>query len=96
MTDSATESKDKKKQGKQQTFERSIERLEKIVAEMEKGSLSLEEMIARFEEGQSLIKFCTHKLNEVERKVEMLVKKGGDIVAEPYDEQSASGNPTST
>lgn len=73
------------KQKDEQNFEKSIERLEKIVAEMENGSLSLEDMIARFEEGQALIKFCGKKLNEVEKKVEVLVKKGGKLVTEDMD-----------
>jgi exodeoxyribonuclease VII small subunit len=52
---------------------------------MEGGQLSLENMIARFEEGQSLIKLCSRKLSEVERKVEILVKKGDALTAEPFD-----------
>ena len=70
-----------------QSFEKALERLEKIVSEMEGGSLSLEDMITRFEEGQGLIKLCSRKLNEVERKIEILVKKGDEIVAEPFDEE---------
>ena len=70
-------------------FEESIERLEKIVSEMEDGKLSLEEMIKRFEEGQGLIRLCTKKLNEVEKKVEILVKKGDQVAAEPFDTASA-------
>lgn len=66
-------------------FEKAMARLEKIVSEMESGELPLEDMIARFEEGQGLITFCTGKLNEVEKKVEMLVKKGGEIVTVPFD-----------
>jgi len=71
------------------TFEKAMARLDKIVAEMESGSLSLEEMISHFEEGQSLIKFCGKKLNEVERKVEMLVKKGDEVATEPFEETDA-------
>ncbi|MDD4869789.1 MAG: exodeoxyribonuclease VII small subunit [Kiritimatiellae bacterium] len=70
------------------SFEKALERLEAIVNEMESGSLSLDKMIARFEEGQSLLKFCTQKLNEVEKKIEVLVKKGDKISAEPFDEKS--------
>jgi len=72
------------KNGKQ-GFEKSMERLEAIVGQMEDGSLSLEDMISRFEEGQALIKFCSGKLNEVERKIEVLVKKGDKIAVEPFD-----------
>lgn len=77
----ATPVKGKDKPG----FEQSLERLEKIVAEMEQGSLGLEDLLARFEEGQQLLQFCSEKLNEVEKKIEILVKKGGGIATEPFD-----------
>ena len=66
-------------------FEKSLERLEALVEEMEKGELSLEQMIKHFEEGSKLVTLCSSKLNEVEKKVEKLVKKGGELVAEPFD-----------
>ena len=70
---------------KPRNFEQSIERLETIVADMEGGKLSLEEMIARFEEGQDLIRFCSGKLNEIEKKVEILVKQGDEVLAAPFE-----------
>ena len=70
---------------KEQGFEESMERLEKLVDEMEGGSLGLEEMMARFEEGRKLILECTKKLNEVERRIEMLVTKNGETSAVPFD-----------
>jgi len=66
-------------------FDAAMGRLEKIVGEMESGTLSLEKMIERFEEGQKLIKTCSKTLNEVERKIEVLVRKGDDVVAEPFE-----------
>ena len=75
---------------KQPSFEKSLERLERIVADMEGGELSLEDMIARFEEGQKLIAFCGKKLDEVERRIEKLVKKGGKDVTVPLDEEEPS------
>jgi exodeoxyribonuclease VII small subunit len=69
-------------------FEKAMARLDKIVGEMEGGSLTLEEMISRFEEGQSLVKLCGEKLNEVEKKVEMLVKKGDEISTETFEEEA--------
>ena len=77
------------KSDKQPSFEKSLERLEKIVADMEGGELSLEDMIARFEEGQKLIAFCGKKLDEVERRIEKLVKKGGKDVTVPLDEEES-------
>ena len=64
---------------KEPEFEKALERLETIVAEMEGGELSLETMIKRFEEGRKLVGLCSRKLNEVERRIEILVKKGDDV-----------------
>ena len=69
---------------KQPGFEKSLERLERIVHEMESGELGLEKMMKHFEEGMSLVGICSAKLNEVERKIELLVKKGGATVTEPF------------
>jgi exodeoxyribonuclease VII small subunit len=66
-------------------FEKSLERLEAIVEEMESGELSLEQMIKHFEEGSKLVTLCSGKLNEVEQKIEKLVKKGGTLTAEPFE-----------
>jgi exodeoxyribonuclease VII small subunit len=71
------------------SFEKAMQRLEAIVGAMENGSLDLEEMIARFEEGQKLIRLCAKKLNEVEQKVELLVKKGDEVLTEPFEAESA-------
>ncbi len=65
-------------------FEKALERLETIVGEMDTGSLELDMMMKRFEEGMGLVKFCSQKLNEVEKKIEILVKKGDETVAEPF------------
>ena len=77
-----------KKPSSEPTFEKALERLETIVGEMEAGSLSLDKMMKSFEEGMGLIKFCTEKLNEVEKKIEILVKKDGQTTAEPFDANS--------
>lgn len=66
-------------------FEKSLERLETIVEEMESGELSLEQMIKHFEEGSKLVTLCSGKLNEVEQKIEKLVKKDGGLTAEPFE-----------
>lgn len=66
-------------------FEKSLERLEAIVEEMESGDLPLEQMIKHFEEGSKLVTLCSGKLNEVEQKIEKLVKKGGALTEEPFE-----------
>ncbi|HAS83274.1 MAG TPA: exodeoxyribonuclease VII small subunit [Verrucomicrobia bacterium] len=70
------------------SFEKSMERLETIVSDMEGGTLSLESMIKQFEEGQSLIRFCTGKLDEVERKIERLLSKEGPVETEPFPDDT--------
>ena len=75
---------EKKKTTDEPTFEESLARLEAIVRSMESGELSLEKMMAGFEEGTGLVKLCTRRLNEVEKKIEKLVKKDGEVVTEPF------------
>ena len=67
-------------------FEAALKRLEMIVDEMESGETDLDTMIASFEEGQKLVKYCTAKLNEVEKKIEKIVKDGsGGVVVETLE-----------
>ena len=74
------------------SFEKAVERLEKIVEEMEGGTAGLDAMVASFEEGQKLVRLCSAKLSEIERKVEILVKgANGKVKAEPFDEGAGPG-----
>ncbi|MEI6563993.1 MAG: exodeoxyribonuclease VII small subunit [bacterium] len=75
-------------------FEKALGRLEIIVGEMEGGTLSLEDMMKRFEEGQALVKLCSSKLNQVERRIEILVKDGATITAEPFAESQGASEET--
>ncbi len=84
MTRKKTEAAETK--GQPPAFEQALERLETIVGEMEGGTLSLEDMMARFEEGQALVKVCSEKLNQVERRIEVLMKEGDKVVAKPFEE----------
>jgi len=58
-------------------FEEAFERLEEIVKNLEKGDLTLEESLQVFEEGIRLYRFCSGKLDEAERKVEILLEDEG-------------------
>ncbi len=60
-----------------QNFDESLSRLETIARELELGDLSLEESLELFEEGMTLSKVCVKKLEEAEKKIEIL-QKGGD------------------
>lgn len=74
------------------TFEQSLEQLESIVAAMEAGELGLDEMIAKFEEGQKLLARCQKRLTEVERRVEALVKNAdGSVSTVPFNEKAVEG-----
>ena len=74
-----------KKDAKEPGFDEALQRLEQIVAQMESGEMDLDAMVAAFEEGQRLIQFCSKKLNEVERRIEVLVKDStGGEAAEPF------------
>jgi exodeoxyribonuclease VII small subunit len=57
-------------------FEKSIERLEKIVAEMEDNLPDLDRTLALFSEGSELVKQCSAKLNETKKKIQIITKAG--------------------
>ena len=59
---------------KQQTFEASLASLEKIVRQLERGDLSLEESLKLFEDGVKLSRECQERLNQAERRIEILLK----------------------
>jgi len=61
---------------KQQTFEASLASLEKIVRRLEQGDLSLEESLKLFEDGVKLSRECQERLNQAERRIEVLLKDG--------------------
>ena len=66
------------------TFEEGLEKLERIVKHLEEGDLSLEESVKLFEQGVALSHSCRKQIREAETKVEILLKKGREVVAEPF------------
>jgi exodeoxyribonuclease VII small subunit len=74
-------------------FETALEDLEQVVEQLDSGELSLEDSLAAFEKGVGLVKFCNDKLNEVEKKVELLVKdKDGKLQLKAFEDLSEDGN----
>ena len=66
-------------------FEDALNKLEKIVSQLEEGDISLEESLKLFEEGIRLSRICNQKLDEVEKRVEILLKgEDGTIKAKPF------------
>ncbi len=69
-------------------FEAALARLEEIVKELETGDLPLEQSLKLFEEGIKLSRLCNKRLEEAERRVEILLKsKNGTVTAQPFEEQ---------
>lgn len=66
-------------------FEECLQRLEKIVDELETGNVSLEQALKLFEEGTQLSSSCRKELEDAEGKVEILLKQNGKIQTEPYE-----------
>jgi exodeoxyribonuclease VII small subunit len=67
------------------SFEKAMQKLEKIVQELEAGDLTLEESFKKFEEGVKLSKFCSSKLDETEKRVSLLLKNPeGKLIETPF------------
>ena len=69
----------------QKTFEQSMKQLEQIVQDLESGDLPLEKAIKKFEEGITLSKLCSKKLDETEKKISILLEDAqGNITETPF------------
>jgi exodeoxyribonuclease VII small subunit len=75
--------------GRPLTFEMALERLEGIVEQLEDGRLTLEESIARFEEGVGLSRFLEGELGRAERRVQELVDRAGSPGTRPWADDLA-------
>lgn len=65
-------------------FEESIEKLEEIAGQLEKGDLSLEESLKKFEEGMKLSKKCNDIIENAEKKITILLQKDGEMQEENF------------
>jgi exodeoxyribonuclease VII small subunit len=68
-------------------FEDALEKLEEIVRRMETGEMTLEESLKAFEEGMRLSRFCAKKLDEADRRVDILLRQEGELVQKPFIEE---------
>ena len=59
---------------KSEQFEEAVKRLQAIVEKLERGDLPLEQSMESFAEGMQLVQFCHQKLEEAEKKVQILTK----------------------
>lgn len=74
-----------------QTFERQLERIEEIVTDLETGTLSLDEMLARYESGMRLIAACQERLASAELKVTTIAEAASPI-ARSLEQRDPSDN----
>jgi exodeoxyribonuclease VII small subunit len=76
-----------------QNFETSLEELERIVRELERGDLPLEKSLELFEQGVKLSRACQERLNEAERRIEVLTRDSqGRPGVRPFDAGEALGS----
>jgi exodeoxyribonuclease VII small subunit len=70
-------------------FEQSLQQLEALVTEMEKGELSLEDALKAFEQGIKLTRECQTRLADAEQKVQLLLEEQGQLQAVDFDDGDA-------
>ncbi len=71
---------------KEDSFESSIKELEKIINELEQGNLPLEAQLKSFEKGIALSRECMKKLEEVEKKVQLLVENSeAELITKDFE-----------
>lgn len=70
---------------KEINFEDNMENLEKIVAELEKGDLNLDDSIKKFEQGMKISKECDEYLKNAEKKITVLVNEDGNVKEEDFN-----------
>jgi exodeoxyribonuclease VII small subunit len=77
-------------------FEDELEDLEAVVTQIDSGDLSLEEAIGAFERGVGLVRSLNQKLDEADRRIEVLTRDAaGDLHVAPYDHPAGIDDETS-
>ena len=78
--------KNNEDQGNEKTFEENLEELEKIASELERQDISLEKALSDFEKGIKLSKVCNQKLEQAEKKINILVQsEDGKLKEEKFN-----------
>lgn len=65
-------------------FEDSLQKLEQITQDLEDGDLSLEGSLKKFDEAMKLADYCNEKLNDAQKKVNLLLNKEGELSRQPF------------
>lgn len=69
---------------KEESFEEKMEELEKIVTELEKGELNLDESVKKFETGMKISKECSKMLEDSEKRITILLNDDGEVTEEEF------------
>jgi len=69
----------------EKSFEQSMESLENIVTDLEKGNLNLDESVKKFEEGMKIAKQCNNILEKAEKKITILLENDGKIEEKDFE-----------
>ena len=69
---------------KEENFEDKMQALEKIVTELEKGDLNLDDSVKKFEEGMKISKECSKMLEETEKRITILLNDDEEIIEEEF------------
>src|SRR2546426_5736116 len=78
-------------------FEGAMDRLEKIVEQMESGKLPLEDLIVRYEEGMNLVKVCQERLLSAEKKIEIIARNSaGKTFVKNFEPTQETAPPVET
>ena len=78
----------------EQTFESAMERLERIVEEMESDKLPLENLLKRYEEGVKLVRVCEEKLKTAEQRIEIITRNAaGEPRLEEFEPEKKADAP---
>ena len=72
------------KENEKISFEENIEKLEKIVTDLEKGNLNLDDSVKKFEEGMKISKDCNKILEGAEKKITILLEENGEIKEQEF------------
>lgn len=76
------------KKAEQFSFEAALTDLEQLVLRMESGELSLEDSLQAFEQGVALTRQCQEALAKAEQRVNVLLEKNGESVAQPFNDET--------
>jgi len=82
---------------KTKSFESSLEQLELIVRELEQGELPLERSLELFEQGVKLSRECQERLNQAERRIEILMRDNqGRPATRPFEPENEESDETAS